>query len=384
VAPVSLGGNAPKKMYQDRPAAISFNIPRRMIPLDMKKINSRDQSHSPSSPVSPLSPFGSRTSINKASGKLREIMYINPPSSIDDFYDFGRVLGRGGFGVVSEILHAKTFQSFAGKALKKSTIKSDEDETIFRKVIELLLNTQCMHIVKLVHIFEDEYNYYTVMPKCHGNLARLIRNGKETRTSPILSSDRIRNFCKQILGGVGFLHSHNVLHRDIKPGNIMIEERFLENEEDFGGQPMTVKILDFDMCIILDPNEDSLRINHLIGTACYMAPEIYETSIYSKQSDIFAVGGTLYFLVEESDPCPGISLSPCHETRELSTWMSQWVEETCRMMETVESNSAWERLPKEAIEFIRSSLARYTKDRWNSVEEMMNSEWLFTFDGRRL
>merc|ERR1712070_849460 len=101
-----------------------------------------------------------------------------PPATIGDFYDFGSILGRGGFGVVSEILHAKTFQPFAGKVVQKSSLKSEEEEKTFRSVMEMLLNSEHSHVVKFVHVFEDELNYYIVMEKCAGGtLGDKIRHG---------------------------------------------------------------------------------------------------------------------------------------------------------------------------------------------------------------
>eukprot|EP00397_Hematodinium_sp_SG-2012_P013996 GEMP01014222.1.p1 GENE.GEMP01014222.1~~GEMP01014222.1.p1 ORF type:complete len:466 (+),score=58.62 GEMP01014222.1:24-1400(+) len=330
-----------------------------------------------SPPVSPK--LGPRTSISKSSGMLREILYINHPSRINDFYDFGSILGRGGFGVVSEIFHAKTFRPFAGKATMKSSLKKPEDAETFRRVLELLLNYENDYLVKLVHTFEDDLNYYVVMQKCAGTIGKLVspsRRANDPNMPYVLCPARLEDFCRQILLGVSFLQFHNVLHRDIKPDNIMVEEPYLDAASNFGDLAMTLKIVDFDMCLFLEPGTDSLVTSSLSGTACYMAPELLRTRLCSKQSDVFSIGGTMYFLVTELTPCPGISLSSRFESSELHDMMFSWAMEAAAPTDKIDHDPVWARLPLDAVDAIQTALNPDRNKRWETADAMLNSDWL--------
>ena len=80
---------------------------------------------SPSSPMSPVDPFSPKLVVADPNRRDRQIETLVEPAVIADFYDFGPILGSGGFGEVKGILHAKTFQPFAGKLLQKSNLIED-------------------------------------------------------------------------------------------------------------------------------------------------------------------------------------------------------------------------------------------------------------------
>jgi len=282
-----------------------------------------------------------RFTVANRNGKNREIAKIEEPGKIGDFYDFGSILGRGGFGTVSEILHARTFQPFAGKALDKASFDDDGPgcEESFRDVQEMLLNSNCTNVVRILHIFEDESNYYIVMDVCQGGtLRRAVKDGSafasdisrhkvcEGEPKPQrLQTRMLEDVFTQTANGIGYLHKLRLVHRDIKPDNIMLMTA-AGNKEDLASCPrVRVCIVDFDMCSLMD-DDDEVKCRHLEGTPGYIAPEVLECGRYTVVSDLFAFGCFAYYLLHYEEPCPQMSGINAPMSQMLEA-MDRWLED---------------------------------------------------------
>lgn len=103
-------------------------------------------------------------------------------------------------------------------------------------------------------------------------------------TKQSLSESQMKHIFIQLVNAVNFLHSHNIIHCDLKLDNIIINKK----EE--------IKIIDFDLSIITD-NENGYVSNNIFGTMQYIAPESYDLCIYSKKTDIWQMGIILYILI---------------------------------------------------------------------------------------
>ena len=104
-----------------------------------------------------------------------------------------------------------------------------------------------------------------------------------------MGEGRAKQLFLQCLDGMEFLHAHDVVHRDLKPGNILVTG-------DAGQAAETVKITDFGVSQFFEDGDDEVK--NTVGTASFMAPEMLSVgSFKAKQIDIWALAATLYMFV---------------------------------------------------------------------------------------
>lgn len=245
--------------------------------------------------------IGTQAASNKdAQPVQKQIAKIEPPGRIGDFYDFGALLGRGGFGTVSEILHARTFKPFAGKVLCKATSFQDVSgsEETFRKVMETLLSFDHAHVVKLLHVFEDASKYFVVMQLCQGGTVHSLVQ----RLPDPLPVSVTEDIIEQTASGLGALHALSLIHRDIKAENVMLVTEVQADAVLTGVERVKVNLVDFDLCMFLGENGECTT-SHYEGTPGYLALEVLQSRRYSVRSDLFAIGCVLFYLLTKQQPC---------------------------------------------------------------------------------
>ena len=202
-----------------------------------------------------------------------------PPTNIN-FYLYGRRLGQGAFAKVNLGLNVLTGRVVAIKSFKKK-MKKIQYET------ELMKRFNHKNITKILEVFHDEEYMLIIMEYINGeNLFSFVKKRRK------LSEKLAKFLFRQIILGIEHIHSKNVVHRDIKLENIMI---------DFNN---TIKICDFGIGKVLK-SEDELLYDKC-GTPMYMAPEI----ILSNENDgykgfpvdIWSSGITLYIMLSGTLP----------------------------------------------------------------------------------
>ena len=133
------------------------------------------------------------------------------------------------------------------------------------------------NIVKLFEIYEDTHKIYMILELMKGkDLYSAIKN-------KTFKEKEIYEIFSQILSGLTFLHEHKIMHRDLKPDNILFSSDSLSN----------LKIADFTLSEYFENNK---KFTLKCGTPGFMAPEIISGKGYDEKVDIYSLGSILYLL----------------------------------------------------------------------------------------
>jgi len=197
-------------------------------------------------------------------------------------------LGQGGYAHVFLGKSAKTSELVAIKVFQTS---QSQPEVLARFLREAMLQESISHknIVRLINCEQDgNVDYLVFEYMVGGDVRRMIRTDVQM---PILQSVRI---ISQAADALAYLHSQNIVHRDVKPANILLTASGV------------AKLGDLGLCGFLDARAESdPRFGKLVGTADYMAPDhILNPRHSSPQWDIYSLGCTFYQMVTGTVPFP--------------------------------------------------------------------------------
>lgn len=172
----------------------------------------------------------------------------------------GVYLGKGGFAKCYEFEEYKTHEVFAAKVIDKANIEREgAQRKLLREInIHMALDHGHPHVVQFERFFEDDGHVYLLMQLCKNKtLSQVFKRRK------VLTEIEVRYFVAQALDGLEYLHSQNVVHRDLKLGNLFID------------QDMKLRIGDFGLAFKLKDRLE--RRLSMCGTPNYLAPEMLST-----------------------------------------------------------------------------------------------------------
>ena len=207
-----------------------------------------------------------------------EAIYLQPGDRIDERYELVRVIGHGGMGTVFEARHLNLSRSVAIKVVHPNLAGDESFVRRFEREVQL---AKALEHENAVRIFDSgttrQGMMYLVMELLEGrDLAQEIDQGP----MPIR---RIIEIGRQLVNGLAEAHAMDVVHRDIKPSNIYLVR-------DGRGREV-VKLLDFGVAKSTGGGEPVItKTNELVGTARYLAPEVFLDGEASKASDVYACG----------------------------------------------------------------------------------------------
>ncbi|XP_064091396.1 serine/threonine-protein kinase PLK1-like [Macrobrachium nipponense] len=198
-------------------------------------------------------------------------------------YQRGKFLGKGGFARCYELIDLTTKEIFAGKIVAKSLLLKPHQKDKMAQEISIHRSLKHKHVVGFHGFFEDSDNVYIILELCRRRSLMELHKRRKAVTEP-----EARYFLKQILLGVKHLHDRQVIHRDLKLGNL-----FLNDE-------MELKIGDFGLATKVDYEGERKRT--LCGTPNYIAPEILCKKGHSYEVDVWSIGCILYTLLVGKPP----------------------------------------------------------------------------------
>jgi eukaryotic-like serine/threonine-protein kinase len=193
-------------------------------------------------------------------------------------YEFKRVLGEGGFGQVVEAWDPKLHRSIAIKRLKPALFSARPDHLLDEARMAASLKHNAF--VKIFSVDGDAEMQSIIMEYIAGSTLRQM-----LREQPLAERAAIEVVC-QVAEAMEEAHGANLIHGDIKPSNLMLDD---------AGR---VRIMDFGLARKLDPDATALTLpEETTGTIAYLAPELLMGGTPNAQSDVYALGVVLYEMV---------------------------------------------------------------------------------------
>ena len=194
------------------------------------------------------------------------------------------VLGEGGFASVYACTHAATGTRRACKAVK---LASAEDREDYHNEVAILRTVgKHKNICHVIDAAEDRCFGYIIMQSCTGGelFERIVERSFTEREAAMVAID--------ILGALNFLHSKHIIHRDVKPENLLFRDCKAGS---------SLCLVDFGFAIQIQPGK---RITEACGTTSYMAPEVLRCN-YSVPCDLWSLGVICYLLLSATLPFKG-------------------------------------------------------------------------------
>ncbi|XP_058856576.1 serine/threonine-protein kinase TAO1 isoform X1 [Acipenser ruthenus] len=224
---------------------------------------------------------------------ISELFFKEDPEKL--FTDL-REIGHGSFGAVYFARDVRTTEVVAIKKMSYSGKQSNEKWQDIIKEVKFLQRIQHPNSIEYKGCYLREHTAWLVMEYCLGSASDLLeatsialnaRNGSQTVHKKPLQEVEIAAITHGALQGLAYLHSHNMIHRDIKAGNILLTE------------PGQVKLADFGSASIASP------ANSFVGTPYWMAPEVIlamDEGQYDGKVDVWSLGITCIELAERKPP----------------------------------------------------------------------------------
>ncbi|XP_076024780.1 serine/threonine-protein kinase 36 [Genypterus blacodes] len=198
-----------------------------------------------------------------------------------DSYHVLELVGEGSYGRVYRGRKRRSGQVVAMKFMPMR-VRPEEELQSLKREIEILRGLRHPNIIQLLDSFETETDVVVVTEYAEGQLFQIIeRDGS-------LPESRVREIACQLVSALYYLHSHRILHRDMKPQNILLEKSGM------------VKLCDFGFARAMSTS--TLVLTSIKGTPLYMSPELVEGKPYDHTADLWGLGCILYELHTGAPP----------------------------------------------------------------------------------
>jgi serine/threonine protein kinase/tetratricopeptide (TPR) repeat protein len=209
-------------------------------------------------------------------------------------------LGHGGMGATYRAIDTTLQRKVALKIIRIGvTARSTEARERFLREARAAAALRHEHIATVFQfgISEETGQFFYAMELIEGEtLEERVR-----RTGPLGERTTI-DIAQQVTSALAAAEKHSLIHRDLKPGNLML----VSPDEEEGDVP-TVKIIDFGLAKVLNAPGDAMHLTHdgFVGTPAFASPEQFDSSTLDVRSDIYSLGVTLWFALTGKTPFGG-------------------------------------------------------------------------------
>ncbi|XP_028323487.1 serine/threonine-protein kinase 32C isoform X3 [Gouania willdenowi] len=277
---------------------------------------------------------------------LHLFMTLKQPRVNFDHFQILRAIGKGSFGKVCIVQKKDTEKMYAMKYMnKQQCIERDEVRNVFRE-LEILQEIEHVFLVNLWYSFQDEEDMFMVVDLLLGGDLRY-----HLQQNVQFSEDAVKLYICEMTLALDYLQSQQIIHRDVKPDNILLDKQ--------GHAHLT----DFNIATII---KDEERATALAGTKPYMAPEIFQSSMsggtgYGFEVDWWSLGVTVFEVLRGWRPYD------IHATNS--------VESLIQLFSTVsvQYSPAW---PKDLVSLMRKLLTVNPEHRFTRLSDMQTSPYL--------
>ncbi len=254
-------------------------------------------------------------------------------------YEIDSLLGRGGMGDIYKATQKHLNRTVALKVLSPHLSRNEEFSQRFEIEAKAISLLQHQNIVSIYEYGEEKGLKFFAMQYIEGeDLSKRIAGKKTIPVSDIVA------FSKQICRGLRYAHSRNVIHRDIKPQNVLLDENNI------------CKLSDFGIAKIFEQKNITMT-GMAVGTPEYMSPEQAEGSAVDIQTDIYSLGVLIYEMLAKRPPFTGnnpvaVAYKQVHEY-------------------PVPPSAHRKDIPKRLELIVLKALKKNRKERYRSIEEML-------------
>lgn len=257
-------------------------------------------------------------------------------------YQKGRFLGKGGFAKCYEVQDMESKEVFAAKIVSKASIVKPRAHAKLRSEIAIHRSLDHDKVVKFYDYFEDSEHVYIMLEVCPN---QTLNEFMRRRPAKRLSEPEAMFYIYDLVMALQYLHQRRVIHRDLKLGNLFLDEE------------MRLKVGDFGLAAQLEHDGEKKRT--ICGTPNYIAPEILEGKHgHSYEVDVWSLGVILYTMIIGRPP---------FETSDVKTTYKRIRINQYTFPDTV-------RVSQQAKDLISSILRTDPRSR-PSLEEILNSSW---------
>lgn len=270
--------------------------------------------------------------------------YHRAPKKLEDDYVMEpKVLGSGYNGSV-HLAKDKTGAKFAVKGFKLHGVSKEKKEEL-ESECEIFLAMDHPHVARLTDVYESEDALSLVMECMEGG--ELFHRVTERKR---FSEKDASEAAFQMLLAVNYIHTHGVVHRDIKLENFLYEKKDSDH----------LKLIDFGFSKIWEPNT---KMALSCGTLAYVAPEVLEKN-YTSQCDLWSLGVVVFILLVGYMPFAG---TESHQVKMIKEG------------KYTKRKDAWARVSKEADSFVSKLLVVNPEERM-SAQQALEHDWIHKRD----
>mmetsp|Transcript_1618 Transcript_1618/g.2723 ORF Transcript_1618/g.2723 Transcript_1618/m.2723 type:complete len:453 (+) Transcript_1618:357-1715(+) len=220
--------------------------------------------------------------------------------SIDQYYEFGDTIGEGGFAVVKLGIDKETMKKYAIKVVTKQLDDEHNIEFLHRE-LHIMKTVQSPYVIRTYDIFDSPRKLYFVLEYMSGGTLHEIYQKQKP-----FNVKQVRSVLFDILSGVDYLHSKQIVHRDLKLKNVLASSTEM---------PYGLKLADFGLSNFVGTRTLSrVILKSQVGSPHYVAPEVLRDDVYGPAVDLWSVGVMMHILLSGKYPFAGRTIQ---ETLEL-------------------------------------------------------------------